>query len=157
MQLLTLLFRGATVGTLHAEIADGLLAGDLSPRPGFEVLRAAIGDASRALTNHGFLPPAGARTVYQFTPDTRRLFMQRYSIDPWSSPEAGAQAAALHLRETYDRTGSWGRAVTEYIGGPDPRHWGPQTRATPLSACSCRRWEAARRHACSRNCARSAA
>src|SRR5512132_4158255 len=62
MQLLTLLFRGATVGTLHAEIADGLLAGDLSPRPGFEVLRAAIGDASRALTNHGFLPPAGART-----------------------------------------------------------------------------------------------
>jgi hypothetical protein len=62
MQLLTLLFRGATVGTLHAELADGVLAGDLSPLPGFEVLRAAIGDASRALTNHGFLPPAGART-----------------------------------------------------------------------------------------------
>lgn len=72
---------------------------------------------------------AGARSVYQFTPDTRRLFMQRYGIDPWSSPEAGAQAAALHLRDSHDRTGSWERAVTEYIGGPDPRHWGPQTRA----------------------------
>ena len=80
-------------------------------------------------SNADQVSPAGARTVYQFTPQTRQLFMDRYHIDPWSSPEAGAQAAALHLRETYDRTGSWDRAVTEYIGGPDPRRWGPQTRA----------------------------
>ena len=62
MQSLTLLFRGAAVGTLHADIVDGFLGGDLSPLPGFDVLRAAISGASRALTNYGFLPPAGAHT-----------------------------------------------------------------------------------------------
>lgn len=80
-------------------------------------------------SNADQVSPAGARTVYQFTPDTRRLFMDRYQIDPWSSPQAGAEAAALHLRDSHARTGDWNRAVTEYIGGPDPRRWGPQTRA----------------------------
>jgi hypothetical protein len=60
MERLTLLFRGAAVGELHAEIAEEMLGGNLSPLPGFEVLRAAIGDASRALGNVGFLPPAGS-------------------------------------------------------------------------------------------------
>lgn len=80
-------------------------------------------------SNSDQVSPAGARTVYQFTPDTRRLFMERYHIDPWSSPEAAAQSAAIHLRASYDRSHDWGRAVTEYIGGPDPHHWGPQTHA----------------------------
>ncbi len=60
MERLTLLFRGAAVGTLEAEVADELLSGNLSPLPGYEVLRAAIGDASRTLGNVGFLPPAGS-------------------------------------------------------------------------------------------------
>lgn len=80
-------------------------------------------------SNADQVSPAGARTVYQFIPSTRRLFMERYGIDPWASPESAAQAAALHLRASYDRTGSWDRAVTEYIGGPDPRRWGRGTRA----------------------------
>ena len=60
MERLTLLFRGAAVGTLDTEVADEMLSGTLSPLPGFEVLRAAIGDASRTLGNVGFLPPAGS-------------------------------------------------------------------------------------------------
>ena len=59
MERLTLLFRGAAVGELEVEIAEEMLGGTLSPLPGFEVLRAAIGDASRTLGNVGFLPPAG--------------------------------------------------------------------------------------------------
>ena len=61
MERFTLAFRGAAVGTFEGEIVDWLLGGNLSPLPGFEVLRATISDASRALTNHGFLPPVGAR------------------------------------------------------------------------------------------------
>lgn len=80
-------------------------------------------------SNADQVSPAGARTVYQFTPDTRAAFMQRYNIDPWASPQSAAQAAAIHLRESYDRTGDWNRAVVEYHGGPNPRRWGPRTRA----------------------------
>jgi hypothetical protein len=71
---------------------------------------------------------AGARTVYQFIPETRRLFIERHGIDPWSGPESAARAAAIHLLESYRRSGSWERAVTEYIGGPDSRRWGRGTR-----------------------------
>lgn len=80
-------------------------------------------------SNADQVSPVGARTVYQFTPATRQLFMQRYGLDPWASPGNAAQAAAIHLRESYQRTGSWDRAVTEYIGGPNPSRWGRQTRA----------------------------
>ena len=72
---------------------------------------------------------AGARSVYQFIPATRRLFMQRYGIDAWAGPEQAARAAALHLLESYRRHGDWNRAITEYHGGPNPRNWGPRTRA----------------------------
>ena len=58
MPSFTLLFRGAPVGTLEGQSAGEGLGGKLSPLPGFEILRAAIGDASRALTSVGFLPPA---------------------------------------------------------------------------------------------------
>jgi len=60
MERFTLLFRGATVGMLDSDMVDSMLGGNLSPLPGFEALRATISDASRALANHGFLPPAGA-------------------------------------------------------------------------------------------------
>lgn len=73
--------------------------------------------------------PRGARTVYQVIPSTRRLFMQRYGVDAWSSPQNAARVAALHLLESYQRTGSWDRAITEYHGGTNPRNWGPRTRA----------------------------
>ena len=62
MPSFTLLFRGAAVGALDAQSAGDGLGGTLSPSSGFEVLRAAISDASCALTNYGFLPPAHALT-----------------------------------------------------------------------------------------------
>ena len=60
MPSFTLLFRGAAVGMLEGQRAGEDLGGNLSPVPGFELLRAAIGDASHALTKSGFLPPAHA-------------------------------------------------------------------------------------------------
>lgn len=72
---------------------------------------------------------AGARSVYQFIPSTRRGFMKQYGIDPWSGPEAASEAAALHLRDDYQKTGSWDKAILRYHGGPNERRWGPRTRA----------------------------
>lgn len=81
------------------------------------------------MSNADQVSPAGGRTVYQVIPDTRARFLQHYGVDAYAGPQDAARVAALHLRDSYQRTGSWDRAVTEYIGGPDPRRWGPQTRA----------------------------
>lgn len=72
---------------------------------------------------------AGARSVYQVIPSTRLAFLRKHGVDAWANPESAARVAALHLIESYRRTGSWDRAVTEYHGGTDPRNWGPRTRA----------------------------
>jgi hypothetical protein len=72
---------------------------------------------------------AGATTPYQFTPTTRDLIIKKYKIDPTSSPQAAALGAAYLLKEGIQRTGSAAGAVTQYIGGVDPKNWGGQTRA----------------------------
>jgi hypothetical protein len=72
---------------------------------------------------------AGATTPYQFTPSTRDLIIKKYKIDPTSSPQAAALGAAYLLKEGIQRTGSAAGAVTQYIGGVDPKNWGGQTRA----------------------------
>ena len=59
METYTLLYRGAPIGTLACKFVDGFAGGDLVPLPGFDVIRQRIADASRALVNHGFLPPIG--------------------------------------------------------------------------------------------------
>lgn len=75
-------------------------------------------------SNANQVSSAGARTVYQVIPETRQLFIDRYGIDAWASPENAARVAALHLRDSHRRTGSWTTAVREYHGGPDRRRWG---------------------------------
>lgn len=55
--------------------------------------------------------------------------MRNYGFDPWQSPEAAVRGAAAILRENYQRTGDWGRAVQQYIGGLDPSNYGPTTGA----------------------------
>jgi hypothetical protein len=60
MKEYTVLLRGAAIGTLQGEFVDNFCGGDLVPLPAFEAVRDTIADASRALANHGFLPPAGA-------------------------------------------------------------------------------------------------
>jgi hypothetical protein len=55
--------------------------------------------------------------------------MRQYGVDPWLGPKDAARAAALLLRESYDRRGDWNRAILEYHGGTNPANWGPLTRA----------------------------
>ena len=86
-------------------------------------LPAGILNAIRTLgerSNANQVSPAGARTVYQFIPATRQGFIKNYGIDPWSGPEASTDAAAIHLRDDYKRTGSWNEAIARYNGGQHP-------------------------------------
>jgi hypothetical protein len=80
-------------------------------------------------SNANQVSSAGARSPYQVTPETRDLLIKKYKIDPWESPQAAALGAAYLLKEGIQRTGSAAGAVTQYIGGVDPKNWGGQTRA----------------------------
>lgn len=69
---------------------------------------------------------AGAKTVYQFTPETRAAFQKKYHIDPWASPSQAALAAAIHVR---DDIKAGVDPVRGYIGGRNQANWGPTTEA----------------------------
>jgi hypothetical protein len=77
-------------------------------------------------SNADQVSPVGARTVYQIMPHTRGLFFKKYKIDAYTSKEAAAEVAALHLKESFSRGGDWNLAVREYHGGPDRSKWGPE-------------------------------
>lgn len=73
---------------------------------------------------------AGARTVYQVTPTTRDLVLNKYGVDAYAGPQQAAMAAGHLLREGLDRNGGSRRAaVAEYHGGTDRRNHGPITDA----------------------------
>lgn len=60
----------------------------------------------------------GAAGVWQFMPDTGRLFMQVNSaVDERMDPILAAHGAAAYLGRAYDRLGDWGLAVTSYNHG----------------------------------------
>lgn len=81
-------------------------------------------------SNHNQVSDAGARTVYQITPGTRKLAIDKYGIDPYLSPQNASEVAGLLLKDSLDRNkGDASQAVGEYIGGTDRSNWGPQTRA----------------------------
>ena len=62
--------------------------------------------------------PKGARGVYQFMPNTERLFRDKYGVSAFSDdPIEQATAAAYHLKESYARTKDWGLAAAGYNGG----------------------------------------
>jgi hypothetical protein len=69
---------------------------------------------------------AGAKTVYQVTPPTRQLFLNKYGIDAYAGAPQAAEVAALHLRDSIARGED---PVRGYIGGPDRSKWGRQTAA----------------------------
>jgi hypothetical protein len=72
---------------------------------------------------------AGARTPYQITPGTRQLLIKKYGIDPYMNPQAASYGAGLLLRDSLARNNNdEAQAAGEYIGGPDRKKWGPQTR-----------------------------
>ena len=69
--------------------------------------------------------PVGAKTVYQIMPNTRGLFLKKYGVDAFASPQAAAEVAALHLKESLGRNnGDVNLAVREYHGGPNRKGWG---------------------------------
>ncbi len=73
---------------------------------------------------------AGAKTVNQFTPTTRKLVLDKYGVDPWESAEASTLGKAYLLKESLDRNGQDpAAAAREYIGGTNPANHGPTTRA----------------------------
>lgn len=73
---------------------------------------------------------AGAKTVNQFTPTTRKLVLDKYGVDPWASDEASSLGKAYLLKESLDRNGQDpAAAAREYIGGTNPANHGPQTQA----------------------------
>lgn len=81
-------------------------------------------------SNNDQVSEAGARTVFQITPETRRLVKNKYGIDAYESPEKAAESAALILKEGLQRNnGDVSQAVGEYIGGADRKNWGPVTQA----------------------------
>lgn len=78
---------------------------------------------------------SGARGPFQFVPGTREKFAERYEIDAWSSPQANAEAAALHLKESLIRNSKLPEglernyaAALEYFGGPN---WMASKYSTP--------------------------
>ncbi len=72
----------------------------------------------------------GATTVYQITPATRKLILDRYGIDTALSDENAAEGASLLLKEGLDRNnGDVSQAVGEYHGGVNRDNWGPKTTA----------------------------
>lgn len=69
-------------------------------------------------SNGDQVSPKGARGVYQFIPESREAFKKKYGVDAYSdNPADQALAAAYHLKEGYDRTGSWEKAAAGFNGG----------------------------------------
>ncbi|WP_213956355.1 transglycosylase SLT domain-containing protein [Variovorax sp. dw_954] len=70
-------------------------------------------------SNGDQVSPAGAKGVYQFTDASRNLFLKKYGVDAYSKdPNEQALAMAYHLKESFERTGSWDKAMAGYNGGP---------------------------------------
>ena len=81
-------------------------------------------------SNADQISSAGARTVYQITPATRRAVLKKYGVDAYLGPQQAAIAAAHVLKEGMDRNGGSQReAVAEYHAGTDRRNRGPVNRA----------------------------
>lgn len=73
---------------------------------------------------------AGARSVYQITPSTRRAILKKYGVDAYLGPRQSALAAGYILKEGLDRNrGSEVEAVAEYHAGTNRANRGPVNRA----------------------------
>lgn len=83
-------------------------------------------------TNEGVVSSAGARTVYQVTPSTRRLVLNKYKIDAFADDDgySAAMTAGYVLKEGMDRNGGdFAAGVREYHGGTNPANHGKVNRA----------------------------
>lgn len=72
----------------------------------------------------------GAQTVYQITPTTRQLAIDKYGIDPYLSAGNASLVAGKLLSDSMQRNnGSVPQAIGEYIGGTNRNNWGSTTNA----------------------------
>lgn len=79
-------------------------------------------------SNNDQVSEAGARTPYQITPQTRKLAIDKWGIDPYLNPENAAEVAGSLLKESLQRNqGDVNQAVGEYHGGTNRKNWGPRT------------------------------
>lgn len=73
---------------------------------------------------------AGAKSVFQITPPTRKAAIDKYGIDPYLNAQNAAEVAGRLLKDSLDRNkGDESQAIGEYIGGTDRSAWGPKTKA----------------------------
>lgn len=73
---------------------------------------------------------AGARTVFQIIPATRRAALKKWGLDPYLSAENAVEVAGRLLKDSLDRNGGdAAEAVAEYHAGTDRRARGPVNRA----------------------------
>lgn len=81
-------------------------------------------------SNNDQVSEAGAKTVFQIIPATRKAAIDKWGIDPYLSPENAAEVGGLLLKDSLDRNkGDVKLAVAEYVGGTNRSNWGPVTRA----------------------------
>lgn len=81
-------------------------------------------------SNSDQVSEAGAKTVYQITPKTRQLAIDKWGIDPYLNEKNASLVAGNLLKESLDRyKGDVKLAVADYHAGPDRAGWGPRTRA----------------------------
>lgn len=81
-------------------------------------------------SNADQISSAQAATPYQITPTTRQAIIDQTGVDPYLNPQTAAYGAAYLLKQNLDRNGGNPvLAVANYVGGTDPRNWGPQTMA----------------------------
>lgn len=81
-------------------------------------------------SNSDQISDAGAKTVYQIIPETRDAALKKWGVDAYLNPSNAAQVAGLLLKDSLERNSNVAPlAVAEYVGGTDPKNWGPDTRA----------------------------
>jgi len=81
-------------------------------------------------SNSDQVSEAGARSVYQIVPATRKLIMDKYGIDPYLNEKNASLGAGYLLKESLDRNkGDTRLAALEYHGGTDRSNWGKRTMA----------------------------
>jgi len=98
---------------------------------------AILGEVQRIMTEHGvpadlaYLPHvessfnnatlsrAGAAGIWQFTRGTGRIFLTvQGEVDERLDPVIAARAAAIFLKQNFERLGTWPLAITAYNHGP---------------------------------------
>jgi hypothetical protein len=81
-------------------------------------------------SNSDAVSSAGARSVYQIIPATRDAALKKWGIDAYGSDEEAAMVSALLLKDGMKQNkNDIASTVRGYIGGNNPKNWGPATQA----------------------------